>query len=83
MPQFGFRFPAATLQRFWTMLAHWHGQLWNASRLAQSMSVSAPAIRRYLDALEGAFMLRSLRPMEATVMKRLFKSNSSFAVVLR
>ncbi len=74
MPQFGFRFPAATLQRFWTMLAHWHGQLWNASRLAQSMGVSAPAIGRYLDALEGAFMLRSLQPMEANVMKRLVKS---------
>ncbi len=74
MPQFGFRFPAATLQRFWTMLAHWHGQLWNASRLAQSMGVSAPAIGRYLDALAGAFMLRSLQPMEANVMKRLVKS---------
>jgi uncharacterized protein len=74
MPQFGFRFPAATLQRFWTMLAHWHGQLWNASRLGQSMGVSAPAISRYLDALEGAFMLRSLQPMEANVMKRLVKS---------
>lgn len=74
MPQFGFRFPAATLQRFWTMLAHWHGQLWNASRLAQSMGVSARAICRYLDALEGAFMLRGLQPMEANVMKRLVKS---------
>lgn len=74
MPQFGFRFPAATLQRFWTMLAHWHGQLWNASRLAQSMGVSAPAMGRYLDALEGAFMLRSLQPMEANVVKRLVKS---------
>ena len=74
MPQLGFRFPAATLQRFWTMLAHWHGQLWNASRLAQSMGVSAPAISRYLDALVGAFMLRRLEPMEANVMKRLVKS---------
>jgi predicted AAA+ superfamily ATPase len=74
MPQLGFRFPAATLQRFWTMLAHWQGQLWNASRLAQSMGVSAPAVGRYLDALEGAFMLRTLRPMEANVMKRLVKS---------
>jgi uncharacterized protein len=74
MPQFGFRFPAATLQRFWTMVAHWHGQLWNAARLAQSMGVSAPAINRYLDALEDAFMLRRLAPMEANVMKRLVKS---------
>jgi uncharacterized protein len=74
MPQFGFRFPAATLQRFWTMVAHWHGQLWNASRLAQSMGVSAPAVNRYLDALEDAFMLRRLAPMEANVMKRLVKS---------
>ena len=74
MPQLGFRFPAATLQRFWTMLAHWHGQLWNASRLAQSMGVSAPAIGRYLDALAGAYMLRRLEPMEANVMKRLVKS---------
>jgi uncharacterized protein len=74
MPQLGFRFPAATLQRFWTMLAHWHGQLWNASRLAQSMGVSSPAVSRYLDALEGAFMLRSLQPMQANVLKRLTKS---------
>ena len=73
MPQFGFRFPAATLQRFWTLLAHWHGQLWNASRLAQSMGVSALAIGRYLDAPEGTFMLRSLQPMEADVMKRPVK----------
>lgn len=68
MPQLGFRFQAATLQRFSSMLAHWHGQLWNASRLPQSMGVSPPAVGRYLDALEGAFMLRSLRPMEASVM---------------
>jgi uncharacterized protein len=74
MPQLGFRFDAASLQRFWTMVAHWHGQLWNASRIAASMGVSAPAVTRYLDALEGAFMLRKLSPMEANVMKRLVKS---------
>ena len=74
MPQFGFLFLAATLQLFWTTPAHWHGQLSNASRLAQSMGVSAPAIGRYLDALKGAFMLRSLQPMEANVMRRLVTS---------
>jgi predicted AAA+ superfamily ATPase len=74
MPQLGFRFDASSLQRFWTMVAHWHGQLWNASRIAASMGVSAPAVTRYLDALEGAFMLRKLAPMEANVMKRLVKS---------
>ena len=74
IPQLGFRFPAPTLQRFWTMVAHWHGQIWNASRIAASMGVSAVAVGRYIDALEGAFMLRRLQPLDANTMKRLIKS---------
>ena len=74
IPAFGIRVPAANLRRFWQMLAHNHGQLWNASRLAAGFGVSPPTMQHYLDILEDAFMLRQLRPLEANFGKRLVKS---------
>lgn len=74
IPSFGIRVPAANLRRFWQMLAHNHGQLWNASRLASGFGVSPPTMQHYLDILEDAFMLRQLRPLEANFGKRLVKS---------
>jgi uncharacterized protein len=74
LPQWGVRVPSATLHRFWTMLAHYHGQVWNAAELARSMGVSEPAIRRYLDVLEEVFMMRVLPPWHANVMKRQVKA---------
>ncbi|TXT51257.1 MAG: ATPase AAA [Spirochaetes bacterium] len=74
IPQLGLRVPASQLRRFWIMLAHLHGQLWNASRIAASMELSAPTIQRYLDILEDTFIIRQLRPYLANVGKRLIKS---------
>lgn len=74
IPSFGIRVPNATLRRFWQMLAHLHGQLWNASRLASGFGVSAPTVQHYLDILEATYMLRRLPPYQANLGKRLVKS---------
>ncbi len=74
LPQWGIRIPAATLLRFWTMLAHYHGQTWNGAEAARSFGVTEMTIRRYLDILEGVFMVRLLQPWHANVQKRQVKS---------
>ncbi len=74
LPQLGFSAPAPTLFRFWTMLAHYHGQIWNGAELARSLGVSETTTRRYLDGLEGAFMARALPPWFENVGKRQVKS---------
>ncbi len=74
LPQLGVRVPAAQLRRFWQMMAHNQGQLWNASKIAASMGVSAPAIRRYLDILQDTFIVRQLLPYQVNIKKRLVKS---------
>jgi len=74
LPQLGLMIPAATLERFWTMLAHYHGQIWNASEFARSFAVSHHVTRRYLDALDATFMLRILKPWNANIKKRQVKS---------
>ncbi len=70
----GFRFPAATMRRFWTMLAHFHGQTWNGARIARSIDVSESTVRRYVDALTDALVIRQLPPWFANVSKRQVKS---------
>lgn len=74
IPQLGFSIPAPSLKRFWTMLAHYHGGLFNASKLGQSLDVSHNTVRKYLDIMERSYMLRVLRPLEVNVKKRLVKS---------
>ena len=74
IPQLGIGVPAAMLIRFWTMLAHCHGQIWNAAPPARSLGVSEPTVRRYLDLLEGVFMVRQLQPWHANLKKRQVKS---------
>ncbi|MBC8452796.1 MAG: ATP-binding protein [Spirochaetes bacterium] len=74
IPQLGITIPAETLRRFWTMLAHANGTILNQSTLASSMGVSVPTIRNYLDILEGAFVIRRLKPFFANTKKRLVKS---------
>lgn len=74
LPALGVRIPAAALRRFWEMLAHFHGQLWNASKIAASLGVSAPTAKHYLDTLQDTFMVRALPPFAANVKKRLVKS---------
>lgn len=74
IPQLGFDIPALKLRRFLTMCAHNHGQTLNLSKLAGSMDLTHPTIRRYVDILEQTFILRSLQPYELNVKKRLVKS---------
>lgn len=74
LPQLGIRVSAATLRRFWTMLAHWHGQVWNSSEFARSFGVSDVTVRRYLDLLTSALVVRQLQPWHANVAKRQVKS---------
>lgn len=74
LPGLGVTIPPTTLRRFWTMVAHSHGQFWNSSPLASSLGVAHTTIRRYLDLLSGAFVLRQLRPWIANVKKREVKS---------
>ncbi len=74
IPQLGITIPAETLRRFWTMIAHSHGQTWNASGIGRSLSVSDHTSRRYLDVLAGAFMLRILPPWYENLKKRQVKA---------
>ena len=74
LPQLGITLAAPALRRFWTMLAHDHGQTWNASALGRSMGVSDKTVRAWLDILTGTFMVRQLTPWFANVAKRQVKS---------
>ena len=74
LPQLGITVPAETLRRFWTMIAHYHGQVWNAAEFARALGSSEGTARRYLDILTGAFMVRALPPWFANVRKRQVKS---------
>ena len=60
--------------RFWRMLAHYHGQIWSAAPMAQSMGVSEPTIRRYLDTLTQTLMVRQLQPWHENLGKRQVKA---------
>ena len=74
IPMLGPRIPAETLRRFWTMLAHSQGGLWNAAALARSLSVDGKTVVRYLDLLADLLLVRRLSPFHANVRKRLVKS---------
>ena len=74
MPQLGIRIPSATLLRFWTMVAHYHGQIWNGAELARALALSEKTVRSYLDLLTGAFVLRQLPPWFENLGKRQYKA---------
>lgn len=74
IPQLGIRVPSETLRRFWTMIAHYHGQVWNGAEFARSLGSSEPTARRYLDILVGAHMVRLLPPWFENLKKRQVKS---------
>lgn len=74
IPQLGISIPAAAMRRFWTMLAHYHGQTWNASELARSMGMSDKTVRKYLDILTGTYMVRQLQPWHENIGKRQVKA---------
>jgi predicted AAA+ superfamily ATPase len=74
IPHLGISIPAASMRRFWTMLAHYHAQTWNASELGRSMGLSDKTVRSYLDILAGTFMVRQLQPWYENIGKRQVKS---------
>ncbi|MFN0177791.1 MAG: ATP-binding protein [Gemmatimonadales bacterium] len=74
LPQLGIRIPAPTLLRFWTMVAHYHANIWNAAEPARSLGVSQPTIRHYLDLLTEVFMVRQLAPWHENLLKRQVRS---------
>lgn len=78
LPQWGIGIPATTLLRFCTMLAHYHGQTWNAAEPARSLGVSEPTVRRYLDILSGVFMVRQLLPWYGNLKKRQVKAPKTY-----
>jgi predicted AAA+ superfamily ATPase len=74
LPQLGMRVAADTMRRFWSMLAHYHGQTWNASEFARSFGVADTTVRHYLDLLTSALVIRQLPPWHANVAKRQIKA---------
>jgi len=74
IPQLGISIPAYTLRRFWLMICDYHGQVINYAELARSFGISDMTVRKYLDILEGTFMIRSLRPWHANISKRQVKN---------
>ena len=78
IPQLGITIPAETLRRFWTMVAHYHGQIWNAAQFARSLGTSENTARRYLDILAGAYMVRVLPPWFENIRKRQVKAPKTY-----
>ncbi len=74
LPQLGIRTPAETLRRFWTMIAHFHAQIWNSAELARALSASEPTVRSYLDILCGTYLARRLQPWHTNLGKRELKA---------
>lgn len=72
--EFGISVPPVTLRRLWMMLAHYHGQIWNASELARSLGESHSTVKRHLDILTGALVVRQLQPWHENLGKRQVKS---------
>ncbi len=74
LPLHGVSLPPMTLLRFWTMLAHYHGQVFNASEIARSLGISVMTVKRYVDVLTGVFMIRQVQPWFGNIKKRQIKS---------
>jgi len=74
LPQLGITVKSATLRRFWTMLAHYHGQIWNSSEFGRSFGVADTTVRNYLDLLSSALVVRQLLPWHENISKRQVKS---------
>jgi predicted AAA+ superfamily ATPase len=74
MPQLGIRIPSVALHRFWSMIAHYHAQIWNGAELARAFAAGEHTVRRYLDLLTGVFMLRQLPPWFENLGKRQVKA---------
>ena len=73
IPNLGIQIPAITLRRFWAMLAHYHGQIFNAAEMGKSLNFSDKTVKRYLDILSGTYLIRQLQPWYYNTKKRLIK----------
>jgi len=78
LPQLGLSIPAAAMRRFWMMLSHYHGQIFNASEIGKSLGVSDKTIKAYLDILTGTYMLRQLQPWHENIAKRQVKRSKIY-----
>ena len=74
LPDLGSTIPSTTLRRFWTMLAHWHGQVWNGAEFGRAFGVAHTTVRRYLDLLTSVFVVRQLQPWFENIRKRQVRS---------
>ena len=74
IPQLGINIPAVTLRRFWNMVAHYHGQTWNAAELSRALALGQSTVRRYLDLMTSVFMIRQLPPWFENLGKRQVKA---------
>ncbi|MGW8255938.1 MAG: ATP-binding protein [Thermoguttaceae bacterium] len=74
IPQLGISIPAERLRRFWTMIAHYHGQIFNSAEFARSLGTAENTVRKYLDLLSGAYVVRQLQPWHENIKKRQVKS---------
>jgi len=80
LAELGIQIPSATLRRFWTMIAHYHGQIWNGSELARAFGVAGTTVARYLDILSGALVVRQLAPWHENLQKRQVKSPKVYVI---
>ncbi|HEX6899903.1 MAG TPA: ATP-binding protein [Thermoanaerobaculia bacterium] len=78
LPQLGIRTPAETLRRFWSMVAHYHAQTWNGAEIARAFGIGESSVRRYLDLLTSALVLRQLPPWHTNLSKRQVRSPKVF-----
>ncbi|MDZ7360047.1 MAG: ATP-binding protein [candidate division KSB1 bacterium] len=80
LPQLGITIHSNTLRRFWTMLAHYHGQIWNASEFGRAFGVADSTVRRYLDMLTSALVIRQLQPWYENISKRQVKAPKIYLI---
>lgn len=78
LPTLGFGANAVTMLRFWTMLAHWHGQVWNAAEFARAFGVSGHTIRSYVDTLTATYVVRQLQPWHENLSKRQVRAPKTY-----
>ncbi|MFL6290781.1 MAG: ATP-binding protein [Thermoanaerobaculia bacterium] len=78
LPQLGVRTPAETLRRFWSMVAHYHAQTWNGAEIARAFGIGESSVRRYLDLLTSALVLRQLPPWHTNLAKRQVRAPKVF-----
>ena len=74
LPSLGITIPSTAIRRFWMMLAHYHGQIWNAAEIGRSLGISDHTARHYLDLLSATYMIRQLQPWYENIGKRQVKS---------